>query len=105
MKHSINGQHCLLVGGGDKALQQALLLQQYGAVINVVTTSELLNEELQWLAIDTGGSSLVKDIESDDFQHCDFVVAADDDESFNQMVIELANDWQIPVWTGLEGGQ
>lgn len=58
------GKECVIVGGNALALQYGLALNAEKAVLHIV--AEEIDEELWWMAIDSGGSALLKDLDEND---------------------------------------
>ncbi len=89
----LKGQDCLLVGGGLIALEYGKQLNQAGAAIHVVAHE--VDEELWWMAIDSGGSALLKAVDEHDFPERVLVVLASEDTAINQQAKAWAQQYGI----------
>lgn len=83
-------KECVIVGGNQLALQYGLALNAEKAVLHIV--AEEIDEELWWMAIDSGGSALLKELDENDLPERDLliVVEAGADEQQAQIWAEAA---------------
>lgn len=88
-------RRCLLVGGGDVATRKGRLLAKAGAVLHVVAPE--ISEELQTLAIASGGAFFEREYQASDLQHCILVIAATDIQPLNEKISIDAQALYIPV--------
>tara|TARA_Y100000588_G_scaffold58678_1_gene57117 strand:- start:985 stop:2388 length:1404 start_codon:yes stop_codon:yes gene_type:complete len=93
----LEGQVCLIVGGGEVALRKARLLHKAGATLRVVAPDIL--PELQALLADSGAAAeSLQDVYTPETLDKVFLcIAATDDRSLNQRVSEDCGQLQIPV--------
>jgi uroporphyrin-III C-methyltransferase/precorrin-2 dehydrogenase/sirohydrochlorin ferrochelatase len=92
---NLHGRQALIVGGGEVAARKAVLLQQAGAHIKVV--SPKLSGALQEMLDEGGISHREGDFAAEDLDGVALVIAATDDEGVNRQVSELAHARQLPV--------
>ncbi len=91
----LDGERCLMVGGGEVALRKTDLLLQAGARVLVVAPS--LAPEMQAL-VDAGRlDARIGVFEEADLDGVRLVIAATDDGSVNARVAELADARGVPV--------
>lgn len=93
----IEGQRCLIVGGGTVACRKVEVLLEYGPEIVVVSpemTDRLVQEEKK-----SGGKVrlLYREFEDSDLENADFVVAATADEELNRRISVMCKERRIPV--------
>lgn len=93
----IEGQRCLIVGGGTVALRKVEVLLEYGPEILVVSpemTERLVQEEER-----SGGKVRLfyREFVESDLENADFVVAATADEELNRHISLLCKEKRIPV--------
>lgn len=94
----IEGQHCLLVGGGMVAYRKAEVLVPFGPEIQIVAPEVI--EPLRNLVRDENQGRLqihVRKFEDQDIEHADFVIAATEDSSLNRRISALCKGKKIPV--------
>ncbi len=83
----IEGQHCLLVGGGMVAYRKAEVLVPFGPEIQIVAPEVI--EPLKNLVRNDNQGRLqihVRKFEDQDIEHADFVIAATEDSSLNRRI-------------------
>ncbi len=91
----LRGQWVLLVGGGEAALGVARRLHDAGACLRVVAPS--VNEELKWLAAQTGGEVVQRPCRESDLDDMVLAVGADDDAALNEALARDAENTGCPV--------
>lgn len=97
----VEGQDCLIVGGGNVAYRKVLVLADYGPRIRVVSPE--IGEDLRELEekIRKEGSGrltlVCRKYEDRDLEGADFVVAATEDEELNRRISVLCREKKIPV--------
>ncbi|MEG1582510.1 MAG: bifunctional precorrin-2 dehydrogenase/sirohydrochlorin ferrochelatase [Cetobacterium sp.] len=87
----LNNRKCLVVGGGNIALRKIKTLLEYGAEVKVVALEVLPEIELLDLEIEK------RRFEAVDIQNKFLVVAATDNESLNEMIVDLCDENDILV--------
>ncbi|MBX2847469.1 MAG: siroheme synthase CysG [Acidiferrobacterales bacterium] len=90
----LNGQNCLVVGGGDIALRKIRLMHSAGAKITVVAPAlspDLRSEFGQQI------EHIAREFENTDIANYRLITAATDDRQVNARVSELAQAANIPV--------
>lgn len=70
-----SGKECVIVGGNEEALAIGQALNAVGAILHIV--AEEIDEELWWMAIDSGGSALLKDLDENDLPGRSLLVLVD----------------------------
>ncbi|MCY4148493.1 MAG: siroheme synthase CysG [Gammaproteobacteria bacterium] len=101
MKHlplmvNVSDRRFLIVGGGNIATRRARVINQAGALIDVVAKSA--TEEIKNIAIQRGGNYIERAwIAKDITEDYAFVIAATDDHSLNQEIREACLAMNIPV--------
>jgi len=101
MKHlplmfNVSGRRFLIVGGGNIATRRARVIDQAGAVINVVAKSA--TEEIKNIAIQGGGIHIERSWTAEDIaEDYAFVIAATDDRQLNDEIREACLAMNIPV--------
>ncbi len=98
----IEGQNCLIVGGGKVACRKVAVLADYGPRIRVVAPE--MEEELRELeaGFEKEGNAcrltlIGREFEDQDLESADFVVAATEDEELNRRISLLCREKKIPV--------
>lgn len=76
------GKECVIVGGNQLALQYGLVLNAEKAVLHIV--AEEIDEQLWWMAIDSGGSALLKDLDQNDLPGRDLLIVVEANASEQQ---------------------
>lgn len=92
---NIQGQPCLVVGGGQVASRKVFMLQRAGGAVTVVAPE--LCEALQAHADRGELTHLAEDFRPAHIDKQRVVIAATDDEAVNQQVSETAKQHGIPV--------
>jgi uroporphyrin-III C-methyltransferase/precorrin-2 dehydrogenase/sirohydrochlorin ferrochelatase len=92
---NLQGQRCLVVGGGEVAVRKAALLLEAGADVRVVSPELVgsLKEQAAGGVIDYRQGSF----EAEDLDGVALVIAATDDAAVNRTVSEMAKSRQLPV--------
>lgn len=93
----LNGQRCLIAGGGKVALRKVLVLLDFGAEVTVV--APVISEEIRALEAEYFGrlTLLSRAFMESDLDGQALVVAATDDKVFNHHIAELCHKQKIPV--------
>ena len=92
---NVNGESCLVVGGGQVASRKVFMLQRAAAKVTVISLE--LCDELKAL-VDKGEiEHLARGFEPADINHRTLIIAATNDRNVNQQVSELAKKQGIPV--------
>ena len=91
----LHDKPCLIIGGGNVALRKANLLLKAGACIYVV--SHDINQGLEEVARQSGGSTRRGNYQLSDLQDKYLVIAATDDELLNRKVSQDADKNRVPV--------
>ncbi len=98
----IEGQDCLIVGGGNVAYRKVMVLADYGPRIRVIAPE--MEQELTELKERLGRegkeerlSLICRRFEDKDLEGADFVVAATEDEELNRRISVLCRERKIPV--------
>ena len=91
----LNGQHCLVVGGGAIALRKANLLSKAGAVIHVVSPDIL--DDVAYIAEKSLGTVHYRAYEQTDLEAKTLVIAATNDGEVNALVSAQAKANNQPV--------
>lgn len=93
----IEGQRCVIAGGGTVAWRKVEVLSDYGPEI-VVISSEMTEGIVQAEKKSGGKIKLwYREFEDGDLEAADFVVAATDDEALNRRISMLCKERRIPV--------
>lgn len=87
----LNNRKCLVVGGGNIALRKIKTLLEYGAEVKVVALEVLPEVETLDLEIEK------RRFEAVDIKNKFLVVAATDNESLNEMIVDLCEEKDILV--------
>lgn len=82
--YRLQGQPCLIVGGGSIALRKASMLIRSGGVVSVVAPD--INQELVGLARQSGGQIFSAPYHRDTLTGFKVVIAATDEDSLNSQV-------------------
>ena len=90
----IEGQDCLIVGGGTVAYRKVQALKDYGPCIRVVAPE--ISEKIQSLA-DGRLTLQFREFREEDLDSADFVVAATEDSQLNRRISLLCREKKIPV--------
>ncbi len=93
--HSLKGEHCLVVGGGEIAARKVDLLLRTGALVTVVAPT--LHERLQGLAEGAAINYQDRCYRSEDLDKKVLVIAATNDACVNETVSRHAKQRQLPV--------
>ena len=98
----IEGQDCLIVGGGNVAYRKVLVLADYGVRIRVVAPEleeELTELEKRFREEGRGDflTLICRKFEDRDLEGADFVVAATEDEALNHSISALCRESKTPV--------
>ena len=93
--HQLQGQPCLLIGGGAVALRKGRLLVKAGAQLHVVATA--IDPQLQALCTQSGGNWRQDRYTKQDLEGRFLVVAATDDQALNEQVSQDCHSRQLPV--------
>lgn len=93
----LKNQDCLLIGSGAIAMQHAQALEKAGAAVHVVAPD--IDEVLQNLAVDSGGSALLKNVDSSDLPGRILLIAVSDDAEENEQAILWAKENDMLVYT------
>ena len=98
----IEGQDCLIVGGGNVAYRKVLVLADYGVRIRVVAPEleeELTELEKRFREEGRGDflTLICRKFEDRDLEGADFVVAATEDEALNPRIPALCRESKTPV--------
>lgn len=93
----LNGQRCLIAGGGKVALRKVLVLLDFGAEVTVA--APVISEEIRALEAEYSGrlTLLSRAFMESDIDGQALVVAATDDKEFNHHIAELCREQKIPV--------
>lgn len=89
------GKECVIVGGNALALQYGLALNAEKAVLHIV--AEEIDEELWWMAIDSGGSALLKDLDENDLPERDLLVVVEGDKTLQEQAVQWAKAANITI--------
>lgn len=92
---NIQGQTCLVVGGGDVAKRKADMLTRVGAVIRLVAPE--VTDSAREVVLASGGEVREKAFSENDLDKVFLVVAATDDAVVNAQVSEAAKHRQLLV--------
>lgn len=92
----VQGQYCLLVGGGGIALRKARLLAKAGAKIRCVSETRP-GDELLTLISDSDGEYLQQAFEETLLQGARLVVVATHDDALARSISEYCQQRQVPV--------
>ncbi len=93
--YKLDGQPCLVVGGGAVAARRVNLLRKAGAAVTVVAPQ--LGDELSTLAGTGAISHQARRFAADDLEGMRMVIAATDDGAVNAEVSRLAKERSLPV--------
>lgn len=93
----LKNQDCLLIGSGDIAMQHARRLGKAGAAVHVVAPD--LEEDLQNLAVDSGGSALLKGVDYSDLPGRLLLIAVSENAEENEQAILWAKENDMLVYT------
>jgi len=96
LSRDLKNQDCLLIGSGAIAMQHAQALEKAGAAIHVVAPD--IEEDLQNLAVDSGGSALLKNVDSSDLPGRVLLIAVSSDDEENQQAIQWAKEYNLAVY-------
>ncbi len=91
----LQGEPCLLVGGGTIALRKARLLTKAGARVTLVAPQ--VSAELEALIHQYGGTVVVREYQTTDIDFKRLVVSATDVEEVNRAIAEDCKLKNIPV--------
>ncbi|MFT5082581.1 MAG: uroporphyrin-III C-methyltransferase/precorrin-2 dehydrogenase/sirohydrochlorin ferrochelatase [Lentisphaeria bacterium] len=91
----LKGKPCLLIGGGTIATRKARLLHKAGARINVVALE--IQQELEVLALGSGGTVIEREYQSDDILAQTLVISATDNALINERVAADCKAINLPV--------
>jgi len=92
----INGQHCLVVGGGEVAARKASLLVRAGGIVHVVT--EQASPGIEQVVGECQGAAIRKKAyDANDLEGVSIVVAATDDGAVNRQVSHDAQSRKLLV--------
>ena len=92
---NVQGENCLVIGGGNVASRKVFMLLRAGAKVSVISP-----ELCQDLTIRKNEGEIIhieRDFEDTDINSCKVVIAATDDKKVNVHVSELAKSKNIPV--------
>jgi len=92
---NVQGENCLVIGGGNVASRKVFTLLRAGAKVSVISP-----ELCQDLSIRKDEGEIIhidRDFEDTDIDSCKVIIAATDDEKVNVHVSELAKSKNIPV--------
>ncbi len=93
--HSLQDQHCLVVGGGEIAARKVDLLCRAGARVTVVAPQ--LHDRLQQLLDNDGIAHRRRGYRSSDLDNMVLVIAATDNRPVNELVSAEARQRHLPV--------
>ena len=93
----IEGQRCLIVGGGIVACRKVEVLLDYGPEI-VVVSPEMTDRMVRYgETADDKVTLLCREYQEEDLDGVDFVVAATADEELNRRISLVCRERRIPV--------
>ena len=93
----IEGQRCLIVGGGIVACRKVEVLLDYGPEI-VVVSPEMTDRMVRYGETADGKVTLLcREYQEEDLDGVDFVVAATADEELNRRISLVCRERRIPV--------
>ena len=92
---NVQGQNCLVIGGGKIASRKVFTLLRAGAAVSVVSPE--LCQDLTIRKNETEITHIDRAFEEGDLEGCKIVIAATDDNTVNSNVSELAKAKGIPV--------
>lgn len=93
----LNGQSCLIAGGGKVALRKVLVLLDFGAEVTVVAPA--VTDEIRALEADFSERLTIvpRAFAQNDIEGQTLVIAATDDAEFNHEIARLCREHKIPV--------
>lgn len=92
---NVQGQNCLVIGGGKIASRKVFMLLRAGAAVSVVSPE--LCQDLTIRKDEGEITHIDREFEDSDLDNCMIVIAATDIESINSHVSKLAKSKGIPV--------
>ena len=92
---NVQGENCLVIGGGNIASRKVYMLTRAGAKVTVVSPE--LCQDLMIRKNDGQITHIERAFEGGDITNCKVVIAATNDNTVNSHVSELAKSMNIPV--------
>lgn len=92
---NVQGENCLVIGGGNVASRKVFMLLRAGARVSVISPE--LCQDLSIRKNEGEITHIERDFEDTDINSCKVIIAATDDKKVNVHVSELAKSKNIPV--------